>query len=238
MKKIIISETQFKRLMLEGDPPPEDEEINPNTHYPISDTELEEFVVTYDRETGETTSGYGWEYKGEQKDRKQRINWWKARNINTQGLRKKIKEFSTHYIDWMGAKIDLAVGPVITSGYRGPKRQINAMYKQWKGNNNYIKKTYRPTYNILGKYIEEFFTTLPEPEAKRKAVNFLREKEKENKYISNHQLRGAIDISLFKDNEKNDEIKKFLEYAKNQGIIKSFLDERDTKSPHFHIQLT
>ena len=265
MKKIIISESQFKRLILEvegpGDNPDADEEseevelddenydeegnfiggakeeISPEELY-IDNKWLEGIEVVYDKKKKETTVGPdAWEYGKDQDRTRHKTNWWKTKGIDTTGLRSKINKFASKYIEHMANNIDLAVGPVVTSGYRGPKRQIDAMYTQWKGNKNYIKNTYPRSYKVIGKTIEDYFNNYKEGPAKRAARNFLKKKEKEGKYISNHQVRGAIDISLFNDGNYNDEIKTFLDKAEDNKWIVSYLDERDTTAPHFHIQL-
>ena len=73
------------------------------------------------------------------------------------------------------------------------------------------------------------------------STEFLKGKEKEGKYMSSHQQKGAIDISLFKGDkygDKNEDIKKFLSKSKKDGDIVRFIDERSKPAPHFHIQLT
>ena len=262
MKKIIISESQFRRLILEtegpGDKPDAEEvelddenydeegnfigktqeEVSPEELY-IDTRWLEGIEVVYDKKKKETTvAPDAWKYGKDQDRTRHKANWWKTKGINTEGLGGKINKFASKYIEHMANNIDLAVGPVVTSGYRGPKRQIDAMYTQWKGNKDYIKNTYPRSYEVLGKTIEHYFNNYKEGPAKRAARIFLKKKEDEKKYISNHQQRGAIDISLFKDSTYNDEIKTFLDDAKENGWIIDFLDERKyAAGPHFHIKL-
>ena len=287
MKKIIINESQFKRLILEvgpegpGDEDTEEEtekvasietpegeeeteevelddenydeegnfigktqeEISPEELY-IDSKWLEGIEVEYDSKKDTTTVGLDpWKYGKDQKRTRHKSNWWKSKGINTERLGGKINKFASKYIEHMANNIDLAVGPVVTSGYRGPKSQINAMYKQWKAgykddDTSYIKRTYRRSYEVLGKTIEHYFNSYKEGPAKRAAAAFLRRMEKKKKYISNHQLRGAIDISLFINSKHNDEIKTFLEKAQRNKWISSFKDERLEKGgPHFHIKL-
>ena len=118
--------------------------------------------------------------------------------------------------------IDMYVGPVVTSGYRGAKRQVNAIWDQWKGDKKYLKSK------------DEGGVGYSRSLAKKKKKIFI-----DN--MSNHQQKGAIDISLFKGGkygDKNETIKKFLEKAKKDGDIVSFIDERGKDQPHFHIKLT
>ena len=159
MKKIIISESQFKRLILEvegpGDGEDEEvelddenydeegnfiggakEEISPEELY-IDNQWLEGIEVVYDKKKKETTVGPDdWKYRKDQDRTRHKSNWWKTKGIDVTGLRSKINKFASKYIEHMSNNIDLAVGPVVTSGYRGPKRQIDAMYTQWKANND------------------------------------------------------------------------------------------------------
>ena len=270
MKKIIINESQFKRLILEVEGPddekgeeeteevasietPEGEKEEVEGDIPdvvlqakegsaddyIDNQWLEGVVVTWDKKNKEVTvDADPWKYKHGKKTYNQKRNWYKAKDADTTGLRRKINKFASRYIEHMAKNIDLAVGPVITSGYRGPKKQIAAMYNQWKGDKDYIKNTYRRSYKEMGKIIEDYFTQYDAGPAKRAAAKFLRKKEKEKKYISNHQRRGAIDISLFNDKPKNDEIKTFLDTAQDNKWISSYVDEREYDAgPHFHIKL-
>tara|TARA_Y100000310_G_scaffold326887_1_gene392422 strand:+ start:176 stop:916 length:741 start_codon:yes stop_codon:yes gene_type:complete len=241
--KNILSEKILKEAP--GDPPwkPEEEpEVveNPSSVYSgLNDVMLDAYVITYDQKTGETTSGVATgEYVGGMARRRKRLNWWKVKGINTTGLNNKIRKFASHYVKWMGANINQEVGPVVTSGYRGPKRQINAMYTQWSKNNDYITKTYRRGDGLeLGGTVDKIFNKYPEQEAKNRAISYLTRQETLGKYISNHQVKGAIDIALFINSSENDQIKAFLDHAKSKGIIKKYLDERDMPAPHFHINL-
>lgn len=259
--KIVITEIQLKTLLSELDEEPKKEEekedpkkgeekedtkkekeIGVSSDY-IDDIELEQIDIVYNPETKETSGKVvDWEYGGSKTKRKRKKSYWIAKNINISGLRNKINKFAKSYIDHMTNNINSYVGPVITSGYRGPKRQIDAVWNQWVGDKNYLKsrKEGGVGYSgVFGTPIEKIFVdheTEPK-KAKKLAIDFLKEKETEGKYMSNHQDNKAIDISLFKDSSKNDEILKFLEKSKKNGDIADFIDERKKSSPHFHIKL-
>lgn len=259
--KIVITESQLKILLSEIKDEPKkkkekkkpkkkkgesesekEKEVGVSSDY-VDSTELEQLNITYHPES-EKTSGkvVDWEYGGSKSNRKRKKSYWIAKDIDISGLRGKINKFAKSYIDYMSNNINSYVGPVITSGYRGPKRQIDAVWDQWFNDRNYLKSSkeggvgYSRVFRIP---IEKFFIdNEDEPKkAKKLAIDFLKEKEKEDKYMSNHQDNKAIDISLFKDSWKNDEILKFLQKSKKNGDIISFIDERKKSSPHFHIKL-
>ena len=243
--KNILSEKILKEAP--GDPPwkPEEEpEVveNPSSVYSgLSNVMLDAYVITYDRKTGETTSEFDpGEYVGGKSRRSKRLNWWKVKGIDTRGMSRMIRKFATQYIRWMASTIDQAIGPVVTSGYRGPDRQVRAMYDQWVGDNNYIKKTYkRGNGPLIGGEVDRLFDTHREnpEEGIKKAIDYVQDMQDKGKRISNHQVAGAIDIALFVDPSHNDNLYRFLEKAKANGIIEDFLDERDMTAPHFHINL-
>jgi len=207
------------------------------------------FEVIGDRTTKQTTVKRRkvdiWPYGDSESSLIKRNNYYEKPGIDTSRLGPKINKFAKHFTDAFLEKFDVIVLPVITSGFRGPKRQINAVWNNWVDNNNYLYKVgYSEPFRS---YVSELFerTKLEETDseyltpdrAKKQAVKFLEEKEKQDVYMSNHQTRGAIDIAVTNNNEYNDWIKEFLEGAKQQGIIQSFLDERDQESAHFHIRL-
>ena len=255
--KIVITEIQLKTILSELDEEPKKEEekktkrrrrpkkekeLGVSSDY-IDDIELEQIDIVYNPETKETSGKVvDWEYGGSKTKRKRKKSYWIAKNINISGLRNKINKFAKSYIDHMTNNINSYVGPVITSGYRGPKRQIDAVWNQWVGDKNYLKSRKEGGVGYSGVFgipIEKIFVdheTEPK-KAKKLAIDFLKEKETEGKYMSNHQDNKAIDISLFKDSSKNDEILKFLEKSKKNGDIADFIDERKKSSPHFHIKL-
>ena len=241
--KILITERQLK-LLVEGDP----EKKGTSNEYMI-DQELEEVVITYDKKSGETTAKVGdWQYVGSKGRRKRGGSYWIAKGIDIGGMRNIIHKFSKNYAEFMSNNpiIDMYVGPVVTSGYRGAKRQVNAIWDQWKGDKRDLKSKDEGGVGYsrsLANPIEKIFIDNEDNpvKAKRLATDFLKQKEKEDKYMSNHQQKGAIDISLFKGGkygDKNETIKKFLEKAKKDGDIVSFIDERGKDQPHFHIKLT
>ena len=248
--KIVITEIQLKTLLSELNEEPKKEEEEPkkekelgvSSDY-IDDIELEQIDIVYNPETKETSGKVvDWEYGGSKSKRKRKKSYWVAKDINISGLRNKINKFAKSYIDHMSNNINSYVGPVITSGYRGPKRQIDAVWDQWFDDRDYLKsrKEGGVGYStVFGIPIEKIFIDNEDnpKKAKKLAIDFLKEKEKEDKYMSNHQDNKAIDISLFKDSTKNDEILKFLEKSKKNGDIADFIDERKKSSPHFHIKL-
>ena len=259
--KIVITETQLKILLSEIKDEPEKEkekkkpkkekgesesekekEVGVSSDY-VDSTELEQLNITYNTESKKTSGKVAdWEYGGSKSKRKRKKSYWISKDIDISGLRGKINKFAKSYIDYMSDNINSYVGPVITSGYRGPKRQINAVWDQWVGDKKYLKSRNKGGVGysrVFGDPIEEIFIDNEDnpKKAKKIAIDFLKEKEKEGKYMSNHQSNEAIDISLFKDSWKNDEILKFLEKSKKNGDIISFIDERSKNSPHFHIKL-
>ena len=256
---------KLKNILLKeapGDPPAKDPSItdlpatekeeDPTVTYdivnpqdPSTNTMLDTFEITYDSKTGETETGYeSGQYRGGTSRRRKRLNWWKIKGIDTRGLNSKIRRFATFYIQWMDQTIGQAIGPVVTSGYRGPARQIPAMWNNWVGNNNYIKNIYRsdgPRYQgkRIGAVVDQIFTKFKDnpSKAKRRAIDYMQKEENKGFIISRHQERGAIDLALFTSSSDNDNLYKFLQDAKAKGIIKNFLDERDQPSPHFHVEL-
>jgi len=238
--KILITESQLKTLLSEEKYPPTKKKkkkvSDGNSDEYASDIELEEVVVTYDRKSGElSVKNRDWQYVGSKSKRRRKMSYWIAKGIDIGGMKNRINSFAKSYSNYMLDNINMNVGPVITSGYRGPKRQVNAIWDQWVGDKNYLN-IYRSEF---GKPIEKIFKDNEgKPnKAKRLATDFLKDKEKGGKYMSNHQQKGAIDISLFNDGWKNDLILKFLKKSKSDGIISSFIDERKKTSPHFHIKL-
>ena len=259
--KIVITESQFKILLSEvkGEPkeekekkkskeekdegePENDIEVGVASDY-VDSIELEQLNITYDTESKKTSGKVtNWEYGGSKSERERKKSYWIAKDIDISGLRGKINKFAKSYIDYMSDNINSYVGPVITSGYRGPKRQIDAVWDQWVGDPDYLKSRDKGGVgysSVFGDPIEKIFIDNEDnpKKAKKLAIDFLKEKEKEDKYMSNHQSNEAIDISLFKDSWKNDEILKFLEKSKKNKDIISFIDERSKTSPHFHIKL-
>jgi hypothetical protein len=256
--KIVITESQLKILLSEvkgdpkkkkeeGDPKKKKEEGDPKKKKGGSndyefDQDLEEIVITYNKETKETTGKVSdWQYVGSKGRRKRGGAYWIAKGIDIGGLKNKILKFSKKYAEYMSNSdnVNSYIGPVVTSGYRGAKRQVDAIWDQWSGDKKYLN-LYRKEF---GNPIEKIFKDNEDSpkEAKKLATEFLKGKEKEGKYMSSHQQKGAIDISLFKGDkygDKNEDIKKFLSKSKKDGDIVRFIDERSKPAPHFHIQLT
>ena len=236
------------------DPPATEKEEDPTVTYdivnpqdPSTSVMLDTFVIEVDKETGETETGYEHgQYRGSSSSRRKRLNWWKIKGIDTRGVNSKIRRFATFYIQWMDQTIGQAIGPVVTSGYRGPKRQIPAMWNNWVSDNTYVLRTYRSDGPVfqgkrIGKVIDQIFKKFKDnpAKAKRRAIDYLQSEEDKGFIISRHQQRGAIDIALFDpvSSPDNENLHKFLQDAESKGIIDSFLDERDEGAPHFHIAL-
>ena len=211
-------------------------------------TNLPGYDVIGDRTTKQTTVARSkvdiWPYSRPESQLINRGTYYEKHGIDTSLLGRKINKFAKHFTDAFLKKFDVIVLPVITSGFRGPKSQIDAVWKNWLDNNRYLYKVNysEPFRTLVSKLFER--TKLEETDseyltpdqAKKQAVKFLEDKEKQNVYMSNHQTRGAIDIAVTTNDVYNDWIKEFLEGAKQQGIIQSFLDERDQKHQHFHIR--
>lgn len=221
---------------------PADTPIGSKQDYEPGFTEMEEVVISYDTKTGKTTGKQAdWQYNNPTKG-KRKSNFWIAKDIDIIGMRTKIHRLAAEYADYMEDAIGLRIGPYVTSGYRGPRRQVNAMWYQWYRDPKYLKTSdeggvgYKQS---LAKPIETIFTKFRDNprEAKRQAIDFLKKQEKKGNYMSSHQLRGAVDFGLFKDSSRNDALYNFLEKSKKEGLIVSFIDERNKKSPHFHIKL-
>jgi hypothetical protein len=207
------------------------------------------FTVYGNTKTGETTVDAGkldgWPYNTPESSLTKRSNYYEAPGIDTSLLGLKINHFAKSFGDEFEKKFGFIVLPVITSGYRPPKRQIDAVWSNWVDNNNYLHKVgYQEPFKTV---ISDIFdrTNLEETnsnylthdQAKKQAVNFLKTQEKSNKYMSNHQTRGAIDIKVMNKQEYNNWISEFLKTAKQKGIIQSYIDERRQKNAHFHIRL-
>jgi|DEB0MinimDraft_4_1074332.scaffolds.fasta_scaffold00230_24 ribosomal protein S18 len=208
---------------------------------------LEQINIIADRETGETNvTRDDWKYVGSKKRRKRKGSYWRTKDINLRGIGRKVKKFANAYAAWMNQNTNLGpIGPVVTSGYRGPERQINAIWAQWSGDKNYLKPRSEGGVGYArwaGDPIEAIFIEHEDKpnKAKRKAIAFLKTMEKQGKYMSRHQSGKAIDLSLFrggKYGENNNNVIKFLDYAKDNGLISNYIDERGKAAPHFHIDL-
>ena len=64
--------------------------------------------------------------------------------------------------------------------------------------------------------------------------------EKQGKYMSRHQSGRAVDLSLFrggKYGENNNKVIEFLNFAKDNGLISNYIDERGKEEAHFHVDL-
>jgi hypothetical protein len=207
------------------------------------------FEIIKNKETGIQTLEFGkldvWPYNTSESALIKRSNYYEAPGIDTSLLGPKINKFATAFIDEFFKEFGFLVLPVITSGFRGPKRQIDAVWSNWVSNNKYLYKVkYKEPFrtdisDIFARTnLEETDSNYLTPDqAKKQAVNFVKTQEKSKNYMSNHQTRGAIDIKVMNTPEYNNWILTFLETAKRQGIIQSFLDERDQDNPHFHIRL-
>ena len=135
--------------------------------------------------------------------------------------------------------------PLITSAYRPPERQIDAVWAHYAaGDTSYPIQNYSaPFGNTIQTYFDK--TTFPEkdkrylsPEAaKNKAIEFLKSKESEGEYMSNHQTKGAIDMALTNKTEYNNWIHDYLTDLHNKKEIK-YLDERSKTNPHFHVRIS
>ncbi len=193
--KIVITETQLKILLSEIKDEPKkkkgesesekEKEVGVSSDY-VDSTELEQLNITYHPESKKTSGKVvDWEYGGSKSNRKRKKSYWISKDIDISGLRGKINKFAKSYIDYMSNNINSYVGPVITSGYRGPKRQIDAVWIQWKGDKNYLKSREEDGVGysrVFGTPIEKFFIdNEDEPKkAKKLAIDFLKEKEKED----------------------------------------------------------
>lgn len=210
---------------------------------------LPKVTVTGDPKTNQTTvdieqSTWPWVYPESEQIKK--FNWYERPGIDTSGLGFKINKFAKRFTEAFSEKFNLYAQPLITSGFRGPKRQIDAVWSNWINNNKYL---YKVNYSEPFKtYISDLFarTNLEETDpqyltpdqAKSAAVKYLKKHEKQNKYMSNHQTRGAIDIAVFAGGlygEKNNWLDEWLASEKAAGRLK-YLDERDQKNAHFHIR--
>ena len=208
---------------------------------------LEQINIVFDRKSGQqTTKADDWKYVHTRKVRKRRGSYWQANDINLRGIRGKVKRFANLYAKWMDENTNLGpIGPVVTSGYRGPDRQINAVWTQWIGDKNYLKPTTQGGVGYArwaGDPIEAIFIKheANPKKAKQKAIAFLKNMEKQDKYMSNHQDGRAIDLSLFRGgtySKNNNNVIKFLNFAKDNGLISDYIDERRKSSPHFHVEL-
>lgn len=247
---------KLKNILLEApdietDSPPEG---NPVISLDIYDTgwppvqNLEQVNVTYSRKTGNrvSTGQPKWQYVKSRNKRKRTGSYWRAKDINLRGIGRKVTKFANAYAAWMDVNTNLGpIGPVVTSGYRGPNRQINAVWKQWTGDKNYLKSSSEGGVGYArwaGDPIEAIFIKYEDnpAKAKRKAIRFLQDMEKQDKYMSNHQDGKAIDLSLFRGgvySKNNNNVIKFLDFAKDTGLISSYIDERKKSSPHFHVEL-
>jgi len=159
---------------------------------------------------------------------------------------RKINRFARDYAMYFGKPdseggIDLAIGPVITSGYRGPERQVTAMWYQWVNDRSYIVDNY--VNQTLARPVHDIFTA--NASDRKKAIRLAAKElgklqKKTGDYLSNHGERNAVDLSLFKGGKYgkyNQKLYDYLADAKRRGIISSFLDERGKKRPHFHVKL-
>lgn len=202
-------------------------------------------------QTGELDDAV-WFYRNGESDYIRKSNWYEAPGIDTSGLGWKINKFAKRFTNAFGEQFKDEQGnplyqlPVITSGFRPPKRQIDAVWDNWKANNQYL---YNVNYKEPFKtYISDLFarTNLEETDpqyltpdqAKSDAVEYLETREKQKSYMSKHQTRGAIDIALFAGGsygEKNNWLNDWLASEKKEGHIKSYIDERGKN--HFHIRL-
>lgn len=136
--------------------------------------------------------------------------------------------------------------PLITSAYRPPHRQIDAVYLQYKGASNYPLR-YKKPFGVTIKTIfdrtnlkDEDSKYLSPADAKRKAIEFLKDMEAMDppQYMSNHQTKGAIDIALTNNREYNNWIHDYLTGLKASKKIGNYIDERDEPRPHFHIRIS
>lgn len=210
---------------------------------------LPNVTVTGDPKTNQTTVDIEqstWPWAHPESEQIKKFNWYERPGINTSGLGFKINKFAKRFTEAFSEKFNLYAQPLITSGFRPPKGQIDAVWRNWKSNNEYL-------YNV--NYKEPFKTDISklfartkleetDPEyltpdqAKSAAVEYLETREKQQSYMSKHQTRGAIDIALFAGGsygEKNNWLNDWLASEKAAGHIKSYIDERD--KAHFHIRL-
>jgi hypothetical protein len=206
-------------------------------------------TVTTDPKTKQTTVDVeqsAWPYADPESEQIKKFNWYERPGIDTSGLGFKINKFAKRFTEAFSEKFNSYVQPLITSGYRGPERQINAIWPNWVNNNDYLDDV---------NYLEPFKTTifnlfnrtnleetdpqyLTPDQAKSEAVKYLKKQENQNKYMSNHQTRGAIDIAVFAGglyDEKNNWLNEWLASEQAAGRLK-YLDERDQKNAHFHIR--
>ena len=208
---------------------------------------LEQVNVVYNRETKkQTVQADDWKYVRSKKIRKRRGSYWQAKDINIRGIRGKVKNFANAYVKWMDQNTSLGpIGPVVTSGYRGPKRQVNAIWAQWSKDKTYLKPSSQGGVGYArwaGDPIEAIFIKYEDNpnKAKQKSILFLKDMEKQGKYMSRHQSGRAVDLSLFrggKYGENNNKVIEFLNFAKDNGLISNYIDERGKEEAHFHVDL-
>ena len=259
MVKILISEYQLQKLIEaeEVGPPGGPEEVEDvataagikfsDKYPPAWEVFLDEVVVEVDKETGKrvktspTSSLDKYHKKGGEKKVR---SFWVRKGIDLSGVKRKINKLAHAF------HMEMGFGPLITSGYRGPRRQIATVFGNWKRHHqgkvgsagtedandgkDYIQGDYGSTYaNALQKI---FTTAKNDAEAIKNGAQFAKERYKTTgRPMSKHMVKGAADLSLPKSAEDRKNLRAFLEVAKSKGLIKSVYDETKRDNAHWHL---
>lgn len=117
--------------------------------------------------------------------------------------------------------------PVVTSGYRGPKAQISAMYKNWKNNGGLQNKARAKKYLVDLYKDDDLVINIHKLFArgdKKGAIKLLKKNP-----ISSHQSGSAFDLRF------TNGIDKVLNDPSIQKLIKPFGKGSVKESDHYHI---
>lgn len=247
---------KLKNILFEApegelDSPPEGKPVISLDMYDTGDPpiqNLEQINIVFDKSTGkQTTKSDDWKYVHNRRVRKRRGSYWQAKSINLRGIRGKVRNFANAYTQWMDANTNLGpIGPVVTSGIRKSKRHVEgALWPQWSGDKNFLKPSTQGGVGYARKFadpIEAIFIKYENnpTKAKRLATKFLDDMAAKGQYMTRHATGKAIDLSLFRGGvygENNNKVIEFLNYAKQNGIIDRYIDERGDAHPHFHVDL-
>ena len=260
MVKILISEYQLQKLIEaeEVGPPGGPEEVEDvataagikfSDKYPAAwNVFLDEVVIEVDKETGErvkTTPTNSLDKYPKKGGEKKVRSFWVRKGIDLSGVKRKINKLAHAF------HMEMGFGPLITSGYRGPRRQIATVLGNWKrgyggkvgsaGTEDankgkaYIQKDYGSTYaNALQKI---FTTAKDDKEAIKNGAQYAKERYKTTRRpMSKHMVQGAADLALPTSAEDRNKLRAFLKVAESEGLIKSKYDETTrTSGPHWHL---
>jgi hypothetical protein len=263
MTKILITEYQLQKLIEaeEVGPPGGPEEVGTpggpeemedvstkftDKYPPAWNVFLDEVVIEVDRKTGEVvgrTTNTLDKYNKKGGEKKVR-SFWVRKGIDLSGVKRKINKLAHAF------HMEMGFGPLITSGYRGPRRQIATVLGNWKrhhqgkvgsagtadANNgkDYIQDDYGSAYaNALQKI---FTTAKDDKEAIKNGAQYAKERYKTTgKPMSKHMIKGAADLSLPTSEEDRNKLRAFLKVAESEGLIKSKYDETKRDNAHWHI---